>query len=241
MEEYISQKRYSVSSILRRIPARGECSRPPVGCVRWQRIPARGECSRPPVSGRYFSHDKGIFCKLRIKKNNERLPIQGFGLTLQGYLGNCSPSIDFLSLVRARSIPCERLANSFDSTIFSKNARFSGEMVTFNDIFFSFTMYNTDSCEDLNIDNDNHCITTITVVGESKHGKQQPLSASAEQDGRERQINRGPDRGRQGTDLPGENVDRIRALHRRLIERSDRRTIPGICPGRGRATLMEAM
>jgi len=113
-------------------------------------------------------------------ENNERLPIQVFGLNLQNHLGNCSPSTDFFNLVRARSIPCDQLANSLDSTILSKNSLFSGEMVTFNDIFFWLTIYNKDSCEDLNIDNDNLPITKVTFVGGSENGKQRSISERAE-------------------------------------------------------------
>ena len=113
-----------------------------------------------------------------FRENKEQLPIQFFGLNLQNHFGNCSPSVDLLSLVRARSIPWDRLANSFNSTIFSKNSMFSGEIVTFNDIFFCFTMFNKGLCEDLNIDNDNLPITTKHVVGGSIDGKHRANSAS---------------------------------------------------------------
>lgn len=116
-------------------------------------------------------------------ENNERLPTKVFGLNLQNHLGNRSPSVAFLNLVRARSIPCDRLANSVDSTIFSKNSIFSGEMVTFKDTLFCLTIFNKGLCEDLNIDKGNLPLTTKIVVGGSNNGKHKVFSERAESKG----------------------------------------------------------
>ena len=124
---------------------------------------------------------KNAHCLTDTKeKNKEQSLFNYFGLSLRDYLGGCSPSLERLNLLNARSIPCDKLANSFNSTIFSRNSIFSGDMVTFKEILFCFTIYNKDSCKVLYIYNSNRCLTKIIFVGDSKYDKTQSISESYE-------------------------------------------------------------
>jgi len=122
---------------------------------------------------------KNAHCLTDTKeKNKEQSLFNYFGLSLRDYLGGCSPSLERLNLLNARSIPCDKLANSFNSTIFSRNSIFSGDIVTFKEILFCFTIYNKDSCKVLYIYNSNRCLTKIIFVGDSKYETSKSISES---------------------------------------------------------------
>ena len=101
-------------------------------------------------------------CYAGCKKKNER-PSLKFLICQLDYIGGRSPS-DLRNRVIASSTPCDMLANSFSSTIFSRNSIDSGVNVTVKEILVFPAIRGNILCKELNIDEINPCLTRINLV-----------------------------------------------------------------------------
>lgn len=122
---------------------------------------------------------KGSIRHLDAKKNNEVVRVQFFRSDVPKCSQGLSPlSSASLYLRTHSSTPCAMLANSRDSTFFSRNSMISEGKVTLRDLLRFLSIHQRLLQLTININN-NHWSNTLKLsVGTSQHEQKQPTSES---------------------------------------------------------------